>query len=665
MLCHSRYCIAWILLVSSASYAADEREDLESLNVFGHTKSMQVLGDIPVKTEILTSEEILKTHSNNLADAIRYMPGLQIKEIHGKSGTAVWMQGFDANRVLILIDGSPLAPSSGSAVDLTQIAIGDVARIEITKGAMSALYGASAMGGVINVITKEPDKKRQVKLELSGGSWSDQNVKSNDFAKKTGRVEVSGVEDKGYWQLVADARYSHGFKATGTGEGTQGWAGHKANLSGKFKIDLTSNTRLKLMPRFYDENVSTVLDNFVPGIGNLPKYKIDETRRSHIDVVLENEPDPETLLTARVMYEAFENEASQDVIATESIVEINRQSELMIKGTEFRLERVLGDSHAITTGLEFESGRMSVDLTSNEARTVIEVDNKSNSSFQFYLQDSWLITDSMELMPGIRLHRSPDFGRYLSPMVSLMHSSFSLLPGELTLRAGLGNGYRVPNLKEQYFIFDHSHLGYKVIGNPDLEPETSVSLQAGMEWISPNSTVVELSVFQHMTRNLIETSLDAAASAETGLSIYNYQNYSKTRSTGLESVVRKQWFDNVTTDLSYAYLHAKDVSTNLALVKRPEHEIKLGLDLQLTDQTSFVLKYNYQSKQFLDSENTKTSPSFATVDLKINHTLNTHWQLFAGANNLTGVQRKFTGEDHRPIENRYVYAGIRFQKNKP
>lgn len=665
MLCHSRYCIAWILLISSASHAADDREDLESLNVIGHTKSLQVLGDIPVKTEILTSEDILKIHANNLADAIRYMPGLQIKEIHGKSGTGVWMQGFNADRVLILIDGSPLAPSSGSAVDLTQIAIGDVARIEITKGAVSALYGASAMGGVINVITKKPAHKRQAKVELSGGSWANQNVKSSDFGKKTGRVEVSGVEDKGYWQLVADTRYSNGFKATDTGEATQGWVGHKANLSAKFKIDLTDNTRLKLMPRFYDENVSTVLDNFVPGIGNLPKNKIDKTRRSHIDVVVESEPDPETLLTARVMYEKFENAALQDVIATASIVEKERQSDLDISGAEFRLERVLGDYHALTTGLEFESGHMNVMLTSDEQTSVVEVDDKSNSSSQFYLQDSWLVADNLELMPGIRVHRSPDFGSYLSPMISLMHSSFSLLPGELTLRAGLGNGYRVPNLKEQYFVFDHSHLGYKVIGSPDLEPETSVSLQGGMEWISPNSTVVELSVFQHNTRNLIETSLDSVASAETGLSIYNYQNFSKTRSLGFEGVVRKQWFDNVTADLSYAYLRAKDLSTNLMLVKRPEHELKLGLDYQLTEQSSFVLKYNFQSKQFIDSENTKMSPSFATVDLKVNHTVNANWQLFAGVNNLTGVQRKFTGEDYRPIANRYVYAGIRFQKSKP
>lgn len=635
------------------------------MNVIGNTKSIQILGDIPVKTEIISSEDILKTHSNNLADAIRYVPGLQLKEIHGKSGTAVWMQGFDADRVLILIDGSPLAPSSGSAVDLSQIAIGDVARIEITKGAVSALYGASAMGGVINVITKEPSEKLKTKLEFSGGGWGSQNSNTGELAKKTGRVEVSGVEDKGYWQLVADARYSDGFKATDTGQSTQGWDGHKANLSGKFKFDLSDNTSLRLMPRFYDENVSTVLDNFVPGTGNLPKHKIDKTRRSHIDVVLENEPNADTLFTARLMYEAFENSALQDVIATDSYVEKKRLSKLGLNGAELRMERVLGDSHAITTGVEFESSEMNVELTTNEIHTVTEVDHKSSSSSQFYLQDSWLVAGDFELMPGIRVHQSSNFGSYWSPMISLMHSSFDWLPGELTLRAGLGNGYRVPNLKEQHYIFDHSHLGYMVIGNPDLEPETSVSIQAGAEWISPDNTVVELSVFQHRTKNLIETLLDEQASAETGLSIYNYQNYDKTRSLGLEGAVRKQWSDRIATDLSYAYLNTKDLSTDLSLVKRPEHEIKLGLDFQLTHRSNFILKYNFQSKQFVDSKNTKTSPSYATIDLKFNHKLNKQWQLFAGVNNLNSVQREFTGQDYRPIESRFVYAGIRFQKSKP
>ena len=100
------------------------------------------------------------------------MPGLLLKN-NRKSGFEVWLQGLDSDLVLVLLDSEPITASTGSSVDLSQLGTADIERIEIVKGATSALYGSSAMGGVINVITRKPERPLAYSLTIDGGSYGD------------------------------------------------------------------------------------------------------------------------------------------------------------------------------------------------------------------------------------------------------------------------------------------------------------------------------------------------------------------------------------------------------------------------------------------------------------------------------------------------------------
>ena len=111
------------------------------------TRTERLLRESPVYTEVITSEQIEKRHARDLKEALQYLPGIQLREIHGKSGYEVWIQGLNADRVLVLIDGLPVSPTTGSSVDVTQLSLLDVARVEVVKGATSAQYGSAAMGG--------------------------------------------------------------------------------------------------------------------------------------------------------------------------------------------------------------------------------------------------------------------------------------------------------------------------------------------------------------------------------------------------------------------------------------------------------------------------------------------------------------------------------------
>jgi len=142
------------VLIAKPVNAEEHTAELDQIVITG-TRTPRALEDSPVRVEVITREDLDRLHARSLQDALRYVPGLILRDIGAKGGQAVYMQGLGPDRVLILIDGMPITASTGSTVDLSQIALMDVERIEVVKGALSALYGSSAMGGVINVITRE------------------------------------------------------------------------------------------------------------------------------------------------------------------------------------------------------------------------------------------------------------------------------------------------------------------------------------------------------------------------------------------------------------------------------------------------------------------------------------------------------------------------------
>jgi len=142
-----------LLALGNAAHAQQQPTKALKPVVVTATRTERVLDETPVRTEVVTREEIERTHARTLKQALENVPGLQMREVVGKSGYELSLQGLSSDQVLVLIDGLPITASTGSTVDLSQYLISGVERIEVVKGASSAQYGSSAMGGVINIIT--------------------------------------------------------------------------------------------------------------------------------------------------------------------------------------------------------------------------------------------------------------------------------------------------------------------------------------------------------------------------------------------------------------------------------------------------------------------------------------------------------------------------------
>ena len=156
---HKRLWIGFFVILTiggaKLSFTAIEpKTDLFQMDevVITGTKTERRLKDTPVITEVITRSEIEATGAENIGEVLEHRVGIVVdRDAHGDG---VQLQGLDSDYILILLDGEPQVGRIAGKIDLARIAIENVERIEIVKGASSALFGSAAMGGVINVITR-------------------------------------------------------------------------------------------------------------------------------------------------------------------------------------------------------------------------------------------------------------------------------------------------------------------------------------------------------------------------------------------------------------------------------------------------------------------------------------------------------------------------------
>ncbi len=158
------------LIVCCAYASAEEKKDYQvySLGEIVVSGQSSAVRDIGITSEV-TFEDIKETDSKTVAQALDYVPGVQVTT-ERKNEASISVQGFDQSKVLVLIDGVPYYETKYGKLDLNQIGTDGIARIDVIKGAASVLYGANAEGGVVNIITKKPTEKPSFDANIEIGS---------------------------------------------------------------------------------------------------------------------------------------------------------------------------------------------------------------------------------------------------------------------------------------------------------------------------------------------------------------------------------------------------------------------------------------------------------------------------------------------------------------
>jgi len=620
------------------------------------TRTEKSLDDTPVRTQVVSAEEIRRTHARTLKEALENVPGLQLVEIHGKSGYEVQMQGLNSDEVLVLIDGFPVAASTGSTVDLSQFALVDVERIEIVKGATSAQFGSSAMGGVINVITRRVEPGLSAVLVADAGSYGDQNTsgKSLDAARQHLRGNLEGGNRSLRGRLSAEWLQDDGFTTDTSSWDREGDTMRRRQFDARGDWRPDPASLLWLEGNRYDEDTSERYSYYAPP-NTIPQMLSETVSRNRLGAGASRTWSNGLRSELRALDEHYDGLSLEYSQGYETA---RRDTGQHLDHVSAQVDLPVWYAQVWTLGSDYHRSTL---VQTVDGVSEIDGGRAVSSSRELFVQNDITLGSRVELLPGLRYQDDSDFGGHSAPKLSLRWTWLDSLDWRSHLRLSYGAGYRVPNLKERHYLFDHSSLGYKVVGNPDLKPESSRSWQAGISLLSGDERFsADLNLFRNHVEDLIQTDLDNAQ-VINGIAYYSYENVARARTRGAELGVQWQLIRVLRLTGSWTWTDTKDLDTGLQLTRRPRVIARLGADWTVLSGTGLSLRLRHQGHEFGDSANQERSPAWNSLDLKLNQQLSDAMSLFAGIDNLTNEQRDFNATtDYRPISGRNFYLGLRY-----
>ena len=637
-----------LLLLSTCASA--EQNSVETLVVTG-TRSEITQSQSPIAIDVISAEQLQQLSHGTLASALNYIPGLVTKR-NAKDGYTVQMQGFDGDHVLVLLDSQPLISPSGAAVDLDQISVMDIERIEVLRGAASVLYGSSAMGGVINIISRK-QQQNHLKLKYQASSYANNRIDSSDLAQQF-QVDVNqqllGWQSSLRVQKIKDPGFDYDPQTIAQSSPSSDKTFVNLGLSQRF-----NDLNVALKSRFFSDDKYKTL-SLVPGQTSALSY-ISEVEQWQQDLSLSQS----NLWKVQGRY-LQHKETSGDSNGL-------RDANIKLAEVDSQYQWHLGSTDVVSGLVLHRDALYQVKQATSTDNATVEVDDKTRNSIEGYTQLSWQWSDN-EVLTGLRVQHDSDFGWYSAARVNGLFNLSDRVNSQWQLRLGGGQSYRVPTIKERYYVFDHSNLGYMVLGNAELEPETALSANMELSYhnnLHSKDKRLSLSANLHYAKasDFIDTVADVAASASSGLQVYRYANIDQAYLKGLDLTAQLNW-QQLDYQLSYSYLHATN-NKGQRLSDRPTHQIKTNLNWHLAYDLDALLYVVYEQGESPSTEQTGIARDhWSSVNLSLSQQLNEQWQWQAGIDNIFDNHQDSQAIaasllDVRPLSSRRLFAGISYQ----
>lgn len=605
--------------------------------------TQQPITDAPASISVITREELAQSPYSNALDAVERLQGINI--VGGSTnGAEISIRGMPGEYTLILVDGKRQNTRETMARDIGGVQpymvppLQAIERIEVVRGPMSALYGADAMGGVVNIITRKvPDTWHgglsvggvlQQHSELGnsgqGDFWVGGPIKENLLG-----LRLFG----GYGKRSEDSVY---FPASGTGGST---SRINRSLNAQLTLTPTANQEWRL-----DAGTQEFIRTSTPGRTAAPSGSENRVEYARQQVALSHSGrwrfgDSKLTISRETGKETRYTDSTRNTVRPKVI------NTILDASVSLPLS-----AHHLTIGGQFSRSELQGISQQAPIRNYpSNTDRVAFNAWALFLEDEWDATDQLTLTGGIRMDHDARYGSHWSPR---LYGIYRLDP-QWTLRAGIAGGFKAPGIRQ-------STNGYCVTtglpgnvavaaqagtlcGNGDLKPETSLSQELGIRHdLADNAG--------HITATLFHTDLkNKVASYNTGIpdpllpayQIYVYDNISRVKLRGLEleAAIRLDARWSVTT--SYTYTHSRrrgdgepayDGSSldGQPLEKTPRHTIKAQVDWLPNERISAYARATIFSRQYNagfrnSALNVRSRPGSATFDLGGSWRINSTW----------------------------------------
>jgi outer membrane receptor for ferrienterochelin and colicins len=612
------------------------------------TRSEISLEDSPVPTEVIGKEEIEKLNLITMNDLLQ-QKGFFVAPV--KSG-GFQLRGLSSEYVLVMIDGVPIAGRESGALDISNINLANVERVEIVKGSMSALWGNHAIGGVINIITKKNSKNSLV-------------VNTQYGSNNTSIVGFTETITKGNFTtfLSANNQNSDGFDIDDTTYGNNVLPFNLLNASAKSTYDDGVNS-FGLGLSLFDKKSEgeTITETNTQG-QLVPVDEVNESQNFIVDLNYKRSFG-KYVSEIKVSNSNFENSnKSSFEYFGQQVVQLDESTQNIFQPEMINTYNWNG-KNSTTFGFGYRGHDYNTERYGG--------DKSLNSSFG-YLQH-YLNLNKLNLVLGGRYDNYTDFGSNFSPKVS---ATYDL--GKFKLSSSIGYGFRVPDFRTLYINYGGYSQGFYVLGAYNIEeqinfhqsqnqiaflsygldeitqlnPETSISYDFGVSYKLNERSKIGVNVFQTNTTDLIESVLAGMFVNQTLL--FGYTNISEAtfRGVELEGLYQKGGFR---FDGSYQYLETqanKADGTEFFLGERPKHLVNISATYTTKSKINFNLNGVYKSEYFfrdIDRSGTQDVNEFVPQHTLLNGVVTKQFGKFVvgfGSNNIFN----FTNREYLKFQN--------------
>ncbi len=592
------------------------------------TRSERFLKDTPVTTQVIKGDALTERGSSNLAEVLSEATGITA-EYNPRFGSGLDLQGFDSNHILLLIDGVKAIGRLNGEMDFSQFQAANIERIEVVKGATSAQYGSQAMGGVINIITKEPYDSSGIRASVRYGSHN--------------RIEAGSTVHFMFrdWQpqLHVNYRHSDGFDLDKTDQKTDGPRYNRYDADFSLIHKTASATNTQIQARFFRENKNLLLNHFF-------ESRTVNTRRT---IHLQDNRSPGKLFNLHTSASySFYKHTYDELVRSSGFVKNSDPTENELYKANIQASKTFFNND-LQFGYNFEKETIQSQRISGNIR--------HSNLHSLYLLDEWKPFTSATLLTGLRVDAHSIYGNHFSPKISLMWAATHTS----RIRLSYGQGFRAPSFKELYLTLHVDEVNLTITGNPRLEPETSESVNLDYEIWNSDNYHTRLNLFFNRITNLIN---DIRIPTDDGSLRYTYHNFARADTWGVEWDMKFFPVEIFELTLGYRYLNSLELPEKTPIPGKIMHKGHGGVLLKLPLHIHFNTRVQYfgsRNDSYVDeSTNTVVQipsiPAYWLFHANLSKTFSNGLVFSIGGRNLSNQINPQWG----PVPGREWYTGLSF-----
>lgn len=614
MTCKNNIPLSFALLATAAPLALSSPAALQAEEVFDEmvvtaTRYARNLSDIGSSISIISAEDMENAQTVFVQERLQSVPGLTLNQNGSFGGPAsLRIRGAGSDQSVVLIDGVQIndVSATGGGFNFANLDPNGIARIEVLRGPQSILYGSDAIGGVINIITRDGEQGLAGSLFAEGGS----------FDTFRGGGNIAGGTDKVTFSLSASGITSDGISKADENAGNTEQDGYdNISLHGKVTGKISENHRLQFISRYVDSR--SEFDSFGPADG-------DEVSHSK-----------EFLLAGRGFFnyldDAFQNTVSVEYTTTDRRNETDGVESYNAEGTRLNLDYFAhykaSEAFGVSFGLQHEE-------TKSET-----VSSRKFNIDSIFSELSWQGLEGLTVTAGLRHDDHNVYGATTTPRIT---AAYFFTASSTKIFANWGEGFKAPSVYQLTYICTFCGL---TTPNADLQPEESNGWEVGIEQGLMDERVhVGVTYFDQDITNMIDFDFSVG-----------YNNIANVRTKGVELFMDARLSDRLSLNANYTFTDATDLDTGADLVRVPRNAAFGEIQWRVIEKLMLAASVTYNGRE-TDPYSDGTE-AWTRFDLKAAYALSEAVELYGRIDNL--FDREYQQVHGYGTPDRAFYAGVR------